>query len=124
MDIFAVVADPTRRRMIDMLVGGELPAGAFVAAFPGVTQPAISQHLKVLRDADVVTVRADRQRRLYSLVPNALAPLRDWVAPLVPTVEAAKPEMVESVVETPVKAKARPKPKPAPEPELTLDLFG
>lgn len=108
-----------------MLVGGELPAGAFVAAFPSVTQPAISQHLKVLRDAGVVTVRADRQRRLYSLVPGALVSLRDWVAPLVPVVETPAPEAVENVVaETPAKPKARPKPKPAPEPELTLDLFG
>lgn len=124
MDIFAVVADPTRRRMIDMLVGGELPAGAFVAAFPGMTQPAISQHLKVLRDAGVATVRADRQRRLYCLVPSGLEPLRDWVAPLVPVAEAAKPEMVESVEQPPIKPRARPKPKPAVEPELTLDLFG
>jgi|TARA_A100001391_G_scaffold188842_1_gene159720 DNA-binding transcriptional ArsR family regulator len=125
MDIFAVVADPTRRRMIEMLVGGELPAGAFVAAFPSVTQPAISQHLKVLRDAGVVTVRADRQRRLYSLVPGALVSLRDWVTPLVPVVETPAPEAVENVVvETPAKPKARPKPRPAPEPELTLDLFG
>ena len=125
MDIFAVVADPTRRRMIEMLVGGELPAGAFVAAFPSVTQPAISQHLKVLRDAGVVTVRADRQRRLYSLVPGALVSLRDWVSPLVPVVETPAPEAVENVVvETPAKPKARPKPRPAPEPELTLDLFG
>ena len=124
MDIFAVVADPTRRRMIDMLVGGELPAGAFVAAFPGVTQPAISQHLKVLRDAGVATVRADRQRRLYCLVPDAFVSLRDWVSPLLPVAEAARPEMVESVEQPPSKPKARPKPKPAPEPELTLDLFG
>jgi|TARA_R100000365_G_C2732764_1_gene62697 DNA-binding transcriptional ArsR family regulator len=124
MDIFAVVADPTRRRMIDMLVGGELPAGAFVAAFPGVTQPAISQHLKVLRDAGVATVRADRQRRLYCLVPDAFVSLRDWVSPLLPVAEAAGPEMVESVEQPPSKPKARPKPKPAPEPELTLDLFG
>lgn len=122
MNIFAVVADPTRRRMIDMLVGGELPAGAFVAAFPGVTQPAISQHLKVLRDSGVVTVRADRQRRLYCLVPDALVALRDWVVPLVPVAEAVKPERVDSVEAAPVKTKARPKPKPAP--EMTLDLFG
>lgn len=107
-----------------MLVGGELPAGAFVAAFPGVTQPAVSQHLKVLRDSGVVTVRADRQRRLYCLVPDALGALRDWVAPLVPVAEAAKPETMQSLEAAPVKTKARPKPKPAPEPEMTLDLFG
>ncbi|WP_417581345.1 ArsR/SmtB family transcription factor [Pelagibacterium sp.] len=129
MDIFAVVADPTRRKMIDMLVAGELPAGSFVAAFPNVTQPAISQHLKVLRDAAVVTVRPDKQRRLYALVPDALKPLRDWATPPAPAAEhAAHPEPVENMAVVPEpkarQTKARPKPKPVPEPELTLDLFG
>lgn len=120
MDLFAVIADPTRRQMIDMLVGGELPAGAFVAAFPNVTQPAISQHLKVLRDVGMVEVRADKQRRLYSLKPEALAPLRDWLAPHAPVAATAVIETVE-----PVQAKKpKPKAKPIPEPELTLDLFG
>ena len=106
--------------MIDMLVGGELPAGSFVAAFPNVTQPAISQHLKVLRDAGLVEVRADKQRRLYSLKPEALAPLRDWLDPHAPAPEIAVIEVVES---TQAK-KQKPKAKPIAEPELTLDLFG
>ncbi len=115
MDLFAVIADPTRRKMIDMLLGGELPAGAFVAAFPGVTQPAISQHLKVLRDTGMVDMRADRQRRLYSLKAEALAPLVAWLAPHV----APAAEAVEPVPEK----KPRPKVKQAPEPEMMLDLF-
>lgn len=119
MDLFAVIADPTRRQMIDMLLAGELPAGAFVAAFPAVTQPAISQHLKVLRDGGIVSVRADRQRRLYTLRPEALDPLRDWLAPHAPAVaeDVAAPEPE-------VKPRPKSRPKPAPEPEFMLDLFG
>lgn len=118
MDVFAVIADPTRRHMIDMMAGGELPAGTFVAAFPKVSQPAISQHLKVLRDCGLVSVRADRQRRLYSLVPDALAPLVNWLtphqtAPMLP--DKSEPEPKPQRV-------AKAKPKPAP--EMTLDLFG
>ncbi|WMT90684.1 metalloregulator ArsR/SmtB family transcription factor [Pelagibacterium sp. H642] len=108
--------------MIDMLVGGELPAGAFVAAFPNMTQPAISQHLKVLRDAGMVEVRADKQRRLYSLKSEALAPLRDWLAPHAPAAATTAIETVEPTQAKKPKPKA--KPKPLPEPELTLDLFG
>ncbi len=107
--------------MIDMLLGGELPAGAFVAAFPNVTQPAISQHLKVLRDSRMVEVRADRQRRLYSLKPDALGPLRDWLAPHAPV----DPQLIVEATEPAEAKKPKPKarPKPAPEPEMMLDLF-
>ena len=121
MDLFAVIADPTRRRMLDMLLAGELPAGTFVAAFPSVTQPAISQHLKVLRDTGLVSVRADKQRRLYTLEPNALDPLRDWLAPHTrePFIQPAA-ALETTPAEEPRKAKAKPKPKP----EMTLDLFG
>lgn len=128
MDLFAVIADPTRRQMIDMLRGGELPAGAFVAAFPSVTQPAISQHLKVLRDSGVAEVRADRQRRLYSLRPGALDTIAEWLAPHLPEPAAepiSPPEQEPEPVEPkPAKPRAKAKPKPKPEPEPTLDLFG
>lgn len=117
MDLFSVIADPTRRKMIDMLVGSELPAGAFVAAFPGVTQPAISQHLKVLRDSGIVSARAERQRRLYTLRAGALDPLHDWLAVHAPTV----PEMVASP--GPVETKPKPKAKRAAEPNFMPDLF-
>lgn len=116
MDLFAVIADPTRRTMIEMMRTDELPAGSFVAAFPGVTQPAISQHLKVLRDAGIAAVRSDRQRRLYSLKPDSLDPLREWLG-----VDArnngAEPAPVQSKPQ-------RQKPKPAAEPAPMLDLFG
>lgn len=118
MDLFAVIADPTRRIMIEMMRNDELPAGSFVAAFPGVTQPAISQHLKVLRDAGIATVRSDRQRRLYSLTPNALGPLHEWLG-------AAGQKRETEPDPVPVAPKPqRAKPKPAPEPAPMLDLFG
>lgn len=80
-DVWRAVADPTRRRMLDMLVESkELAVGAFVEAFD-VSQPAISQHLRVLRDAGLVEVRREGRRRLYHLRPAALMPLRQWLAP-------------------------------------------
>lgn len=133
MDVFAVIADPMRRAMLVMMLSGERPAGEFVAAFPKVSQPAISQHLKVLRDAGMVTVRADRQRRFYSLQADALTSIRDWLSNFMPTVvpepipaPVAEQEIVVEPAPKPKKAskpKAPSKPAPAPEP-ITLDLFG
>lgn len=102
-----------------MLAGGELAAGAFVAAFPAVTQPAISQHLKVLREAGIATVRADRQRRLYSLNADALLPLRDWLAPHIAAAPSPQP-----AAPAPKKPRATERPKPSASSEFTLDLFG
>jgi DNA-binding transcriptional ArsR family regulator len=79
MDIFVILADPTRRRMLDMLLARECAAGEFVEAFPGVSQPAVSQHLKVLRQAGLVEVRAEAQRRLYALRPERLREIHDWI---------------------------------------------
>jgi len=80
MDVFATLADPTRRRMLDMLAMREFTAGELVEAFPGVSQPTISQHLKVLREAKLVTVRADAQRRIYTLRPEALREVDNFIA--------------------------------------------
>lgn len=80
MDVFAAIADPTRRDMLGMLARGERAAGDFVSAFPSISQPAVSQHLKVLREAKLVDVRADAQRRVYSLRPQALAEVERWIA--------------------------------------------
>ncbi|MCD7060890.1 ArsR/SmtB family transcription factor [Pelagibacterium xiamenense] len=121
MDIFAVIADPTRRAMLDMMRQGEYPAGAFVAAFPNVSQPAISQHLKVLRDAGLVAVRADKQRRFYTLKAEGLASVVDWVLRYRPS-PPALPEAAKPPDERPVPKAPRAKPKP--EAERTLDLFG
>ena len=74
---FDVLGDPVRRRILELLADGEQPAGAVgavVQAEFGISQPAVSQHLRVLREHGFATVRADGARRLYAVDP---APLRD-----------------------------------------------
>jgi DNA-binding transcriptional ArsR family regulator len=78
MDSFTALADPTRRRILALLGAGERPAGDIVTAC-GMSAPAISQHLKALRQAGLVRVRAEGQRRIYSLDPAGLAPVEDWL---------------------------------------------
>lgn len=80
MDVFTALADPTRRRMLELLVGSAKPAGAFAEAFPDVRQPTLSHHLKVLRQAGLVQVEADAQRRIYSLRTEPLQEITDWLA--------------------------------------------
>ncbi|AIF84324.1 transcriptional regulator, ArsR family [Candidatus Nitrososphaera evergladensis SR1] len=80
MDTFSAVADPTRRAMLDLLVERERTAGDLVNAFPSISQPAVSKHLKVLRDAGLVSVRVHAQQRIYTLEPKALAELDAWIA--------------------------------------------
>jgi DNA-binding transcriptional ArsR family regulator len=77
MDRFVALADPTRRRIVEMLGAGERTAGAIGASFP-VSAPAISQHLKTLREARLVQVRTDGQRRIYSLDPEGFAEMEAW----------------------------------------------
>ena len=59
MDVFGAIADPSRRVMLDLLADGERPAGELVAALPSLTQPAVSRHLRVLREVGLVDVRVD-----------------------------------------------------------------
>lgn len=77
MNRFAALADPTRRQIVELLGAGEQPAGAIGARFP-VSPPAVSQHLKTLREAGLVRVRVDGQRRLYSLDPEGFAEMDAW----------------------------------------------
>lgn len=79
MDIFSAIADPTRRNMLAMLASGERSAGDFVSVFPNMSQPSVSQHLRVLRKARLVEVRAQAQRRVYSLRPQALQEVDRWI---------------------------------------------
>lgn len=79
MDSFTALSDPTRRRIVELLGEGERPAGAIVAAF-GMSAPAISQHLKVLKACRLVRVRVDGQRRIYSLDPDGLDEMEGWIA--------------------------------------------
>jgi DNA-binding transcriptional ArsR family regulator len=78
MDTFTVLADPTRRQIIESLCMGERAFGEIADQFE-MSRPAVSQHLKVLRDADIVTVRAEAQRRIYSLSDDALEEVDAWL---------------------------------------------
>jgi DNA-binding transcriptional ArsR family regulator len=73
------LADPTRRRIVELLADGELEAGTIAAEFP-VSRPAVSRHLRVLREAGLVRARGEAQRRLYSLDPAPLAEVDEWLA--------------------------------------------
>ena len=78
--VFDAIAEPNRRKILDELRAGERPVGALVDVLH-VSQPAVSKHLKVLRDAGLVEVRGDKQRRLYRLRLEPLRQLDDWLAP-------------------------------------------
>ncbi len=80
IDAFAAISEPTRRQMLDLLRGGELPAGDLVKAFPKASQPGVSRHLRVLREAGLVDVRRSEQRRIYSLRQKGFAELDAWIA--------------------------------------------
>lgn len=76
---FAALADPTRQRIVEMLAGRELGAGEIARRFD-MTPPAVSQHLRLLREAGIITVRRDAQRRIYALDPSGLAELDAWLS--------------------------------------------
>ena len=78
MDRFAALADPNRRRMLELLREEERAAGAVASEFD-LTPAAVSQHLKALREAGLVRVRVDGQRRIYSLDPDGLAAVDEWL---------------------------------------------
>jgi DNA-binding transcriptional ArsR family regulator len=79
-DVFNAIAEPQRRRILDVLRHGERPVGDLAEALQ-LSQPAVSKHLRVLRDAGLVAVRPDAQRRLYRLRPEPLRDLDRWLAP-------------------------------------------
>jgi DNA-binding transcriptional ArsR family regulator len=79
MDVFAALADPTRRRIVEMLAERELAAGDIAQRFD-MTAPAVSQHLKILRSAELVRVRNDAQRRMYAIAPQGLAEIDAWLS--------------------------------------------
>ncbi|HUG13762.1 MAG TPA: metalloregulator ArsR/SmtB family transcription factor [Thermomicrobiales bacterium] len=77
---FAVLAEPNRRRILDELCQSERSVGELVERL-SLSQPAISKHLRVLRDADLVAARVDKQHRRYRLRPAPLAEVDAWLAP-------------------------------------------
>jgi DNA-binding transcriptional ArsR family regulator len=80
MDTFSVVADPKRRAMLDLLVKRERSVGDLVSAFPDISQPAVSKHLRILKDSGLVNMRVQAQQRIYSIQPKGLAELDAWIA--------------------------------------------
>src|SRR3954451_16303425 len=80
METLAALADPTRREIIALLAAGERGAGQVAERFP-VSRPAISRHLRVLREAGLVRVRVEGQRRVYALDPRPLSEVGAWLAP-------------------------------------------
>ena len=82
MHAFDVLGDPVRRRILELLAGGEHSSGDVVAVVQaefGITQSAVSQHLKVLRDSGFASVRIDGPRRLYTIEPAPLAQVDAWL---------------------------------------------
>ena len=80
MAVFAVLAEPHRRRILDLLRERERPVGDLVHALAA-SQPAVSKHLRVLREARLVETRIDGARRLYRLRPEPLREIDAWLAP-------------------------------------------
>lgn len=78
VDVFRAISEPTRRAILDRLAAGEVGAGSLAAEFP-MTASAVSQHLKVLRDAGLVEVRRQGRARLYRLAPGGLREAHDWL---------------------------------------------
>jgi len=79
MEAFAALSDPTRRHIVELLAECERSAGELGRRFT-LSQPAVSQHLRTLRDAGLVRVRRDAQRRMYSIDGRGLAQIDDWLS--------------------------------------------
>lgn len=78
VDVFHAVADPTRRAILDRLRGGGVAVAELAAGFD-MTRPAVSKHLRVLRDADLVREERDGRQRVYSLNPEPLRDVSQWI---------------------------------------------
>lgn len=76
--VYEALADETRRQVLELLASGERTAGDVAAHFP-IARPSVSRHLRVLRDAGLVTWRGEAQRRLYRLEPDRLSEVAHWV---------------------------------------------
>ncbi|MDX1394314.1 MAG: metalloregulator ArsR/SmtB family transcription factor [Gemmatimonadota bacterium] len=78
-DVYEAIAEPNRRAILELLSETERPVGEVVDEL-GIRQPSVSKHLRVLREVDLVSVRKDGRRRLYTAKPEALEPVHEWVA--------------------------------------------
>ena len=80
MSVFDVLAEPNRRRILDLLRASERPVGELVESLE-LSQPAVSKHLRILREAGLVEVRADAQRRVYRVHAEPLRTVEEWLRP-------------------------------------------
>ncbi|HET6333311.1 MAG TPA: metalloregulator ArsR/SmtB family transcription factor [Polyangiales bacterium] len=78
-EVFGAISHPARRQMLDLLADGERPVNALAGHFE-MSRPAVSQHLRILLDAGLVTEQRYGRERRYRLVPENLGPVRDWIA--------------------------------------------
>ncbi len=78
--VFEVLAEPQRRRILELLREADRPVGDLVARL-GMSQPGVSKHLRVLREAGLVEARVDAQRRLYRVCPEPLREIDQWLEP-------------------------------------------
>ena len=78
-EVFGAISHPARRRMLDLLAEGDRPVNAIAGHFE-MSRPAVSQHLRVLLDAGLVTEQRHGRERRYRLAPERLGPVRDWIA--------------------------------------------
>ena len=106
MTALQALSDPTRQRIVEMLAGGALSSGEIASRFE-LSPPAISQHLKTLKAAHLVAVRVDKQKRIYSLDPEGVEEVSEWVArirafwnPRLDALEAALASSSEAVGQT------------------------
>lgn len=79
MEVFSALADPTRRRIVELLAESDRDAGSIAAEFR-ISRPAVSRHLRVLRESGVVESRTDGKRRIYRLRPKIFDEIEQWVA--------------------------------------------
>lgn len=77
--VFGAISHPARRRMLDLLADGDCPVNAIAANFE-MSRPAVSQHLRVLLDAGLVSEQRHGRERRYRLAPERLGPVRDWLS--------------------------------------------
>ena len=106
MTALQALSDPTRQRIVEMLAAGALSSGEIAGRFE-LSPPAISQHLKTLKQARLVSVQIDRQKRIYSLDPAGVEEVSEWVArirafwnPRLDALEAALASSSEAVGQT------------------------
>lgn len=103
-DVFAILADPTRRRIVELLHDGERSVSD-VAAEVDIHQPGVSRHLRILHEAGFVAVRADGQRRLYSLRPEPFREIDAWLRRYAADEMARLARLADLVEERPKKRK-------------------